>query len=252
MYGWKARLVALALMCPLLVPQGARAADQQVHGVIVTVLAAQREDRRAARRELVDARDDDAARSAPALARRRLEAGDEIAGLVDDAASPGTLERVDVLTRAAGRNCSTVPAAGPPSAVPIIESGEPVPATAFVDQTGRPFGFAALRGETVVLSFIYTRCRDGRMCPLISAKFHALQSQLHGPQFHLVEVTLDPAYDRPAVLARYARLFDADPAVWTLLTGDPAAVLDFDALRPSYRSPTRTPGSSTPSALLRS
>jgi protein SCO1/2 len=228
MIGWKARLAPLALMCPLLVPQAARAADQQIHGVIVTVLAAQRE---------VVVRQDASASMpamtmryaiAPALAKRRLEPGDEIAGVVDDAASPGTLEHADVLTRG-GRSTALVSPAGPPSAVPILESGEQVPATAFVDQAGRPFTFAALRGETVVLSFIYTRCRDGRMCPLISAKFHALQSELHGPQFHLVEVTLDPAFDRPTILARYARLFDADPATWTLLTGDEAAVLEFDA-----------------------
>jgi len=52
------------------------------------------------------------------------------------------------------------------------------------------------------------------MCPLISAKFHALQQRIGARKLHLVEVTLDPSYDRPAVLARYGKLFGADPHHW--------------------------------------
>ena len=60
----------------------------------------------------------------------------------------------------------------------------------------------------------YTRCQDPRMCPLISAKFNALQHRIGTRKVHLVEVTLDPSYDRPAVLTRYAKAFGADPARW--------------------------------------
>ena len=104
-----------------------------------------------------------------------------------------------------------------------------VPVTPFVDQLGKPFAFAQLRGQDVVLAFIYTRCQDARMCPLISAKFHALQSLLGGRRVHLVEVTLDPSYDRPPVLARYAATFGADSKRWTLAVGDANQTLDFAA-----------------------
>jgi cytochrome oxidase Cu insertion factor (SCO1/SenC/PrrC family) len=104
-----------------------------------------------------------------------------------------------------------------------------VPDTPFLDQSGSPFSFAQLRGQDVVLAFIYTRCQDPRMCPLISAKFHALQTALGGRHAHLVEVTLDPAYDRPPVLTRYASVFGADPHRWTLAVGDPDQTLDFAA-----------------------
>jgi len=228
MIGWKTCLAALALLSLPLVPQGVRAAEGQMHGVILTVLTPQH--------EIVVRQDRSATMPAmtmryvlaPPLAARRLVAGDEIAATVNDAVSPGVLERVDVLTHG-GQSPAQMPVSGPPRAVQILESGQAVPATAFVDQSGKPFTFAALHGKVVVLSFIYTRCRDGRMCPLISAKFHTLQSQLPDPRFHLVEVTLDPTYDSPAVLARYGHTFGADPAKWTLLTGDEAAVLDFDA-----------------------
>ena len=40
----------------------------------------------------------------------------------------------------------------------------------------------------------------------------------------LLTVTLDPEFDRPAILKAYARRREADPAVWTFLTGEPAEV----------------------------
>jgi cytochrome oxidase Cu insertion factor (SCO1/SenC/PrrC family) len=113
--------------------------------------------------------------------------------------------------------------------VHALSVGDALPATRFVDQRGRPFRFADFRGTSVVLSFVYTRCRDAKECPLISANYRLLQARLANGPYHLVEMTLDPSYDRPAVLARYAALFQADAARWTLGTGDPATVLDFDA-----------------------
>ena len=43
----------------------------------------------------------------------------------------------------------------------------------------------------------------------------------------LLTVTLDPEFDRPAILKAYARRREADPAVWTFLTGEPMEVNRF-------------------------
>jgi protein SCO1 len=110
-----------------------------------------------------------------------------------------------------------------------LRLGDVVPDTPFVDQTGKPFRFSQLRGDDVVLSFIYTRCQDARMCPLISAKFRKLQEQAGARRLHLVEVTLDPAYDRPPVLARYGTTFGADPKRWSIVVGDAEPTLNFAA-----------------------
>ena len=96
-----------------------------------------------------------------------------------------------------------------------LKIGDVVPDTPFLDQTAKPFRFSQLRGKDVVLSFIYTRCADARMCPLISAKFAKLQELAGKRDLHLVEVTLDPTYDRPPVLARYAGAYKADPRRWS-------------------------------------
>jgi hypothetical protein len=67
------------------------------------------------------------------------------------------------------------------------------------------------------------------MCPLISGKYHALQSTLGRRPVHLVEISLDPTFDRPPVLARYAATFGVDSRRWTLGVGDADATLDFAA-----------------------
>jgi len=67
------------------------------------------------------------------------------------------------------------------------------------------------------------------MCPLISSKFSTLQTLLKPEDARLVEVTLDPVYDRPKVLAAYGKLFGANPAVWRFVTGDEETVLGFAA-----------------------
>jgi protein SCO1/2 len=124
-----------------------------------------------------------------------------------------------------------VTAAGASSGVlrnvqPVV-AGQPLPDAAFVDQSGKPFSLRSLRGTPVVLAFIYTRCRDARECPLVSAKFHQLQERTTPSELHLVEVTLDPGYDTPPVLTAYGRRFSADTKRWTFLTGDRTKVLDF-------------------------
>jgi len=108
--------------------------------------------------------------------------------------------------------------------VPVLHEGDAVPDVPLVDQRGRAFSFQRTDGRVTVLSFIYTRCADARMCPLVSAKFAKMQAMLRGQPVRLVLVTLDPAYDTPRVLARYGAAYGADPSVWTFATGDPVEV----------------------------
>jgi protein SCO1/2 len=47
------------------------------------------------------------------------------------------------------------------------------------------------------------------------------EAGLWGKRVEFVSITLDPARDRPEVLAAYARAFDVDTAAWHFLTGPP-------------------------------
>jgi protein SCO1 len=154
-----------------------------------------------------------------------LQAGNAIDATVDTSTEPWTLKNVTVSTT----EPVTQQQGDPLRRVTPLKVGDTVPDTAFVDQNGKPFKMSNLRGQDVLLAFVYTRCQDARMCPLISGKFHAVQQRIGARKMHLVEVTLDPSYDRPDVLARYGKLFGADAKQWTLAVGDADPTLDFAA-----------------------
>lgn len=97
-----------------------------------------------------------------------------------------------------------------------IDIGSTLPPTRMLDPAGQFVRLNAFDHQTVILSFVFTRCTD--ICPIISAKFEQLQRLIDPKRMHLIEISLDPDYDSPKVLARYAARFHARPATWSLLT----------------------------------
>lgn len=171
----------------------------------------------------------------PRSALRTLRSGMSIDATLENDTTPATLARVHV------RGTQTLTGEAPPAIagaattasifrnVHHVAVGEYAPVAGLVDQNGTPFSLRDLRGQSVVMGFVYTRCRDARECPLIASRFRLLQERFRGAPVHLVLVTLDPAYDTPARLAAYGRTFGVDASRWTLATGDPERVLDFAA-----------------------
>lgn len=108
--------------------------------------------------------------------------------------------------------------------VAVAQPGDALGAPPLVDMTG---GAVDTVHGVVVVSFIYTRCPDPRMCPLVTAKFHQMARLLRGTPVRLLEVTLDPTYDTPPVLRRYGTAAGADGTRWTLATGQADALAAF-------------------------
>ncbi|HKU67409.1 MAG TPA: SCO family protein, partial [Candidatus Baltobacteraceae bacterium] len=103
-----------------------------------------------------------------------------------------------------------------------IDLGSQLPHTKLVDQNGRLVDLAAdFRGKVTLISFIFTRCPDQDECPLVSSKFAYMQQHLDASRFHLIEISLDPVYDSPAVLHDYARQYGANARAWSIVTGQP-------------------------------
>ena len=80
------------------------------------------------------------------------------------------------------------------------------------------------------MTFIFTRCPVPEFCPLVTARFKALQATLARDRSlprdaQLLSVTLDPAFDTPAVLEAYGKAMGAEPGRWRFAGGDSAAVL---------------------------
>jgi protein SCO1/2 len=84
-------------------------------------------------------------------------------------------------------------------------------------QDGKPFRLSDLRGQIVLVSFIFTTCNG--TCPATTHRMSRVAQALEGEKVHLVSITLDPKRDTPAVLRDYMRLYDVDAKRWTFLTG---------------------------------
>lgn len=97
-----------------------------------------------------------------------------------------------------------------------------VPPFALTERSGRRVTLDDLRGSVWVVDFIYTECTES--CPTQSLQFAQLQRDFATePRLRLVSVTVDPAHDTQAVLARYAERYGAGDR-WWFLTGDKRAI----------------------------
>ncbi len=143
-----------------------------------------------------------------------VHSGVGIDGVIDRSTTPWTLREAAI----AAPFSPGMPDRG--RAAEPVDVGKQLPSATLVDQSGQIVALnRAFAGKVVLLSFIFTRCPDATLCPAISGKYAYLQSHLDPARFALVEITLDPPYDSPAVLRGYGRQYGADGRIWHLLTG---------------------------------
>jgi len=94
-----------------------------------------------------------------------------------------------------------------------------VPAFTLIDQAGRPVSREDLLGKVWIADFIFTRCAG--QCPMMSDEMARLAAtfRTHG-SVKLISFTVDPDWDTPEVLARYAKRYGAASEQWHFVTGD--------------------------------
>lgn len=159
-----------------------------------------------------------------------------------DGRTPGELIAATLVVEETGaylseiRHTGTAPLAETPAgaAADVLQPGDRAPDAAFLDQQGRARRFSDWRGQAVAVTFIYTRCPLPNFCPLMDRNFRDVQRAIaEDPALrgraHLVTISFDPAYDTPQVLAAHAKRISADPAHWSLLTGEADQVDRFTA-----------------------
>ena len=116
----------------------------------------------------------------------------------------------------------------------MIEPGALVPDAQFTDQNGRPRSVSDWRGQTIAVTFVYTRCPLPDFCPQMDRHFVAVQKALKddpalAARVHLVSVSFDPDYDTPEVLRAHAKKLGVDPTQWSYVTGSRESVDPFAA-----------------------
>ena len=94
--------------------------------------------------------------------------------------------------------------------------------TVLFDQDGRAVRFYSdvLRGNVVVVNFIFTRCTEA--CPLLTRRMNGVRRDLgdrFGREVRFVSISVDPEFDTPGELRRFARMQEASYSGWTWLTG---------------------------------
>ena len=110
----------------------------------------------------------------------------------------------------------------------VLQAGDRVPPNlALVTQAGDSLRLGDYRGQTLALTFIYTRCPLPNYCPKMSEAFATLQPQLreqYGTDVQLLSISFDPAHDTPSVLRDYAARYTDRRDTWTFATGDTTTV----------------------------
>jgi protein SCO1 len=100
-----------------------------------------------------------------------------------------------------------------------------------VDQDGRSFSPADFKGRPWAVTFVYTRCPLPTVCPTLERRFVSVQQAIRRDRAladaRLATISIDPEFDRPAVLKARATALSADTARWRFLTGDRQAVDGF-------------------------
>lgn len=115
---------------------------------------------------------------------------------------------------------------------PLTPVGQPAPDFSLINQDGRRIHLHQYRGKALLLTFIYTRCPLPDYCPLMSRNFAHILKQLRqdsalSASTRLLSISIDPEYDKPAVLRAYALDCAGDPRPfdrWDFASGSPEQV----------------------------
>lgn len=149
-----------------------------------------------------------------------IHPGDRIAFRLNVGESSSAIDRIRV-TSPARRDAGLLRS---PAVKSLVEIGMPLPDFTLTDSHGEPHSLSGLRGQVVVLTFIYTRCPLPDYCPVMMTNFRAIAEHFGermSEDVTLLTITFDPKYDTSEVLARYSRVYGATTPGWHLLTGSP-------------------------------
>ncbi len=94
----------------------------------------------------------------------------------------------------------------------VPANGDVVPDFTFINQSGKQISIDNFRGKALLVTFIYTRCPLSDYCPKMSRNFAAIDKALAGDpalysKTHLLSISFDPTYDKPAVLRSYGEAY---------------------------------------------
>ncbi len=129
-----------------------------------------------------------------------------------------------------GMNRSRPPGPGGAESLPFSSADDEsaalaslvIPEFTLTDQDGITRTRDIFKDGWTLLAFTFTNCTT--VCPIMHSHLIRLQSEMAGTPLRIVSISVDPEHDTPAALKAFAEKISADPARWTFLTGDAAAI----------------------------
>ncbi len=86
------------------------------------------------------------------------------------------------------------------------------------DQAGKAYGSEQLKDRVWVANFIFSRCPS--LCPRVTQRMVEFEDATADlAESRIVTFSIDPDFDTPEVLAKYAVKYNANEARWHFLTG---------------------------------
>jgi protein SCO1/2 len=104
------------------------------------------------------------------------------------------------------------------------KAGAETPDFTLVNQDGKKISLKQYRGRKLLLTFIYTRCPLPDYCPLMTQNFAAIHREVQQnaalkDKTHLLAVSVDPEFDKPAVLREYGARYTPSFKQWEFASG---------------------------------
>jgi protein SCO1/2 len=155
-----------------------------------------------------------------------LAAGDEIRFELHADAETHWIEKIIQTGRQTKETVAVKPAAKYQDAA--LKVGDTLPHFTLLTESGQTVKFSDYRGQAVAFTFIFTRCPLPDFCPRMSRQFAKARALLRSENttvtnWQFISLSFDPEFDRPSVLANYARNYragDADRWIFTAASED--------------------------------
>jgi protein SCO1/2 len=102
-----------------------------------------------------------------------------------------------------------------------VQIGQTMPGHEFLNEDGKIIRFSDFRGKVLAFTFFFSRCPLPDFCPRMSKNFAQARTLLSNEpngftNWQFLSISFDPEFDRPAVLARYAKSYRGnDTNRWT-------------------------------------
>lgn len=101
-----------------------------------------------------------------------------------------------------------------------------IPPFSFTDQDGNKVTEKTVAGKIYVADFFFTSCPS--ICPIMTGNLKKVQEEFKNDEnFMILSHSIDPAFDSPETLKKYATEKGADTKMWKFLTGNQDSIYDI-------------------------